>query len=510
MITREVARDYPDFLRDESRLMGNAEAIAFPQSRGQILETLAYARTKGLPITVQGARTGIVGGAVPQGGLALNLSHMRRLTRLGRAGDGWTVTAEPGVLMAELNAALHSRLFETQGWTEAEKALLTTFSTAPEQFLPPDPTEKTASLGGAVACNSSGARSFAYGPMRSYVRELTVALTDGSVVVLRRGRDRAQGRDFTVSGRSGTLPTYVTPPVKNAAGYCTGNNLDLVDLVIGSEGTLGVVVEAELELRPLPPVVWAVTAFLPDEAKAMSLVRALRDRPAEERPAAIEFFGPTALELLRAHREDVAGLPGGADVSWSAIYVEYHGEDEETLTERMETMVGLLAGCGGSEDQTWIAMEPAELRRLQDFRHAVPEAVNRLIDLRKRAHPTITKLSTDMAVPDDRLEDVLALYHGGIAELGAEYVIFGHVGDNHLHVNLIPRDPDEYAAGKRLVAHWAHEVIKMGGTISAEHGVGKLKRELLLAMYGERAIHEMRAVKSVFDPDGLLGQGNLF
>ena len=510
MITRDVARDYPDYLRDESRLLGSADAIAFPQTAAEVLEYLDLAVRGGMPITIQGARTVIVGGAVPQGGLVLNLSQMRRLTGLDHTDGRWTVSVEPGVLMAELNAALHGRVFETTGWTPAGRTHAQTLSLAAEHFLPPDPTEKTASVGGAVACNSSGARSFAYGPMRTYVRSVKVALTDGQVLTLRRDADRAEGRDFTVGGRSGRLPTYVSPAVKNAAGYYNAVGMDLVDLVVGSEGTLGVVLEAELDLVPLPPVIWAVTAFLPTEAGAMSFVRALRECPSPERPAAIEFFGSTALELLRAHRDDVAAPPGGADAGWSAIYVEYHGPDEDAATAHLERMAGLLGSCGGGDEQTWIAMEPAELARLQEFRHAVPEAVNRLIDLRKRAHPGITKLSTDMAVPDERLEDVLSMYHGGIQELGAEHVIFGHVGDNHLHVNLIPADSGEYESGKRLVAHWAHEVVKMGGTISAEHGVGKLKRELLRAMYGEQGVREMRAVKDVFDPTGLLGQGNLF
>lgn len=510
MVSRDVAREFPDFLRDESRLLGNADAIAFPETKEEVVDLLLEARDGARSITVQGARTGIVGGAVPQGGLVVNLSHMRRFLGLDRRGDHWSVAVEPGVLIAELNAALHSRLLPTEGWTAACRDELRVFSLAPEQFLPPDPTEKTASVGGAVACNSSGARSFAYGPMRRFVRSLTVALADGQVIALHRGRDRARGRSFELAGREGSLPSYVLPAVKNAAGYYAVDDMDLVDLFVGSEGTLGIVVEVELDLEPMPPFAWGVTAFLPTEAQALRFVRSVRERPPPDRAAALELFGPSALAILAAHQQNFAGLPGGADSTHCAVYVEYHGQSEDELETRLEAMGGMLEASGGNESRTWIATEPAELLRLQDFRHAVPEAVNRLIDERKRTHPAITKLSTDMAVPDASLEDSFGMYHRGLDRLGGQHVIFGHVGDNHVHVNLLPRDAREYEAGKELCAEWAREVIAMGGSISAEHGVGKLKRDLLRSMYGERGIEEMRAVKHVLDPQGLLGRGNLF
>jgi D-lactate dehydrogenase (cytochrome) len=173
-------------------------------------------------------------------------------------------------------------------------------------------------------------------------------------------------------------------------------------------------------------------------------------------------------------------------------------------------MTDVLLRCGGSEDRTWIASEATELKRLQDFRHAVPEAVNRLIDERRRKDPAITKLSTDMAVPDDRLEQVMGMYRAGLERVGLDHAIFGHIGNNHLHVNILPREQRDHDLGKTLYAEWADEVIAMGGTVSAEHGVGKLKRELLARMYGAKGIEEMRAVKRFFDPEGILGQRNLF
>ena len=151
-----------------------------------------------------------------------------------------------------------------------------------------------------------------------------------------------------------------------------------------------------------------------------------------------------------------------------------------------------------------------ELERLKMFRHAVPESVNMVIDERRKTEPSLTKLGTDMAVPDAQLGAVLELYRDGLQAAGLDHVIFGHIGNNHLHVNILPRSLEEYHQGKELYLRWAHRIIAMGGTISAEHGVGKFKVALLREMVGEEAIRQMRDLKRLFDPNGVLNRGNLF
>ena len=173
-------------------------------------------------------------------------------------------------------------------------------------------------------------------------------------------------------------------------------------------------------------------------------------------------------------------------------------------------MSELMLQCGGDQAATWLASDTREMRRLQDFRHAVPEAVNLLIDERRKREPRLTKLGTDLAVPNERLEDIIALYRRDLAAAGLEYVMFGHMGDNHIHVNIIPRTFTDYQQGNRLYKAWAASVVRMGGTVSAEHGIGKLKTALLQEMYGETGIAQMRTVKEVFDPAWRLNRGNLF
>ncbi|MFB3906213.1 MAG: FAD-binding oxidoreductase [Acidobacteriota bacterium] len=492
-----VEQDFPDYLHDESRHVGWAESISFPASARDIRDHLAYARSKQEPVTIQGARTGVTAGAVPEGGHILSLSRMKEIVSL-RRGTTASIVVQPGLSLAELRTTVRE---ETGG----------------KWFFPPDPTETSASVGGMIACNASGARSFYYGSFRRYVSRLRVMLIDGSVLVLQRGVNRSKDRSFeiaTESGRTlrGLLPSYRLPSVKNASGYHVQDEMDLVDLLVGSEGTLGIVFEAELRLIPNPPVQFALLAFLPSEKWALATVRQVREQalaqPGRGGLVAIEFFDRAALDLVRAGPATVQlDLP---ECGGPALYFEYHGDGEDFLEKRVTELGQRLESGGVDLDNAWLAASEKEMERLKAFRHAIPEAVNRIIGERKNSAPEITKLGTDLAVPDQHLEEMMTTYREGLEQLGLEHVIFGHIGNNHLHVNILPKSADEYQAGRRLYREWTQAAVRLGGTISAEHGVGKLKREMLEEMYGSTAIEEMRQLKRLFDPPGLLNRGNLF
>jgi len=330
-------------------------------------------------------------------------------------------------------------------------------------------------------------------------------------VTLQRNDAVAHDRTFsldTSEGRriEGPLPDYSPPSVKTAAGYCVAPDMDLVDLFIGSEGTLGIFTSIELKLIPAPTVSWAVTAFLPSEAAALDFVCALRGAEQTSRPAAIEYFDHGVLALLRRRKEggELTDLPDIPVEYHTGVYVEHHADTEDAADEAM------LVLCEALEGATWTAMEPHEHKRLHDFRHAVPESVNAIIDERRKKHPGLTKLGTDMAVPDEHLADVINLYRQALTQSGLENVLFGHIGNNHIHVNILPRSPAEYDQGKALYLDWARQVVDMGGTVSAEHGIGKLKRAFLELMYGPEAINQMRHLKHLFDPTNMLNPGNLF
>lgn len=520
LFAENVAEQFPDYLRDESRRTGTAEAVSFPRTEEDVRLVLTATQAGAVRVTAQGARTGVTGGAVPEGGQILSLARMNRIIglRYDRDRDAFLLTVQPGVILGDLRKALQTGEFETEGWSAESLSALSALRAAGRFFFPPDPTETSASLGGMVACNASGACSFAYGATRNYIEALRVMLADGVVLALRRGVQRVERRAFAVSTVEGTrricgrVPSYAMPPTKNAAGFFARDDMDVLDLFVGSEGVLGVFTEIELRLLREPECRWGVMVFFPDEAAAVRFVKAVRTAQGRQRPVAVEFFDAHALELLRrekAVQASFAAIPDMPASFHTAIYVEYHG-DEAAVTEAVEAMTGLISAAGGAEDATWMATAESELERLKLFRHALPETVNRLIDERRRKEPGLTKLGTDMAVPDGELDRILSVYREGLQQAGLEHVMFGHVGNNHLHVNILPRSMAEYNAGKALYLAWARQVIAMKGTISAEHGVGKLKVALLREMYGEAGVREMEAVKRLFDPAGRLNHGNLF
>ena len=479
----EAGEGHGDFLRDESRMEGRAERIGFPTTTAEVCEALAIARQNGWPVTVQGGRTGITGGCVPEGGLILNLSRMNRIGPV----EGHYMTVQPGAALDGIRRAV------TAGSGNA-------------LFFPPDPTETTATIGGMVSTNASGARSFRYGPVRRWIHAIEVVLPNGEAVGLERGVQRADGRDFQVGHVTGRLPELPhlrrCGSAKHAAGYVIRPDMDLVDLFIGAEGTLGVVTSITLALRPRPEMQCGLTAFFASEGQALVFVRSLREAM-DAAPTAIEFFDDRSLELLRRMKSShpaFAGLPELRSTYHTAIYFEYDRAVPDAAAEAVERQA---VAC-------WLAEGEDEIGKMKNFRHALPEAVNLLIAERRRTLPTLTKLGTDLAAPDDRLEAMMEMYRSGLTEAGVDYVIFGHIGNNHVHVNVLPRSLEEAERAKALHREWARQMTAWGGSVAAEHGIGKSKRELLELMAGADGIEQMRQLKARFDPAGLLNPGNLF
>lgn len=508
---------YTAYLRDESRTVGQAESISFPRCEEDVRLVLQTLHASGTPVTVQGARTGLAAAAVPNGGHIMNLSGMDRVLSLREEDGRFYLTAQPGVLLLNLRKMIAKREFDTTGWSDASLAALDALRAAPEQFFPTDPTETTAALGGMAACNASGARSYRYGPMRRHITALRAILPDGRTIALRRGQLFAKGLDFalpTLEGGAieGQLPSYEMPRTKNASGYYIAPDMDLIDLLIGSDGTLAVMTELELALSPLPAVTWGVTVFLPDEPAACRYAESVREQL--DCAAAIEYFDPHALDILREQKRKggvFARLPDlQAAGNGAAVFVELHCDSQAQAMAALAQLGQLAQAAGGDPERSWVARTELDSETLGFFRHAVPESVNSLIDERKRTHPGITKLGSDMSVPNGRLLEVTEMYRRTLREENLQYASWGHIGDNHLHVNILPRDMDEHKRCKALFLRWADTVSRMGGAVSAEHGVGKLKAPFLTIMYGEEHIRQMRQLKKLFDPLYQLGRNNLF
>jgi len=521
---------YVDYLSDESRLSGWAQGIAFPESAEDVISLLSHASLAKMPVTVSGGRTGLTGASVPRGGLLLSLEKMNRILGAGfdPLKNEWYVRLQPGVLLKDLNQFLHQtdcRKSATAMAPDVEQNPCCSILSLPPLFYPPDPTEETSQIGGNVATNASGARTLGFGPTRDYVRSLRIALISGEILDIARGVFLADENGwFKVPcgnrNLSFPIPGYIMPDTKNTAGYYSRPRMDFIDLFIGSEGTLGVFTEIELRLIPMSAHVLAVMFFLPSITDAVRLVGMLRKEhtitmsaPQISMPQAMEYLDPHALDLLREKRlVDGPGspIPTFPDSAKVALYCEWFFDKEETGDEICSFLDELLHSVHGSLDDSWASFDPEGMEKMRILRHAVPETVNSMIGRIKSAHPGITKLGTDFAVPDAHLETVVKLYYDTLDGSGLKFLLFGHIGNNHIHVNILPRSQEEYDTGKKIYEKLALEVIRLGGTVAAEHGIGKLKKHLLRLMLGANGMEQMKRIKRAFDPDNLLNPENLF
>ncbi|HEX3045340.1 MAG TPA: FAD-binding oxidoreductase [Bacillota bacterium] len=546
-----LTKDFDDYLRDESKLAGGAASeVVFPESATEVARFLkanaaqgAACRDQGSPcgnngaacsnrgvasnaqgaacgakITISGARTGIVGGAVPKGGKVLSLERMNQIKefRYDATSREWVVRVEPGVSLA----AFQKLLLEKQLPDSRIPLGFESFQQDPRRFFfPVDATESSASLGGMAATNASGARSFGYGPFRRYVRALEIILADGEVVKIRRGQISAGADDpiqlTTESGKKISFPAlrYRIPPVKHTAGFFNQPGLDPIDLFIGSEGLLGAIVELELAVKPEPELWFGGLAFFTDEAEAIHLVRLIRDVSSEMfslcRPVALEYFDRAALQLFNGTqgRRDLQ-LPEVPPDAGAGLFFEQEATEAE-LERFCDVWDAALTACGSSMERVWSALAPKDHLKLKSMRHLVPEAVNQKVGENRKLCPEVHKVGTDLAVPNPYLEELMALYRRSLAEENIPAVIFGHIGNNNLHVNMLPTDSIGLQKAKSLHLKWAEWAVRRGGTVVAEHGLGKLKGQLLRILYNETALAEMWMVKTALDPQNILSPGNV-
>jgi D-lactate dehydrogenase (cytochrome) len=489
------------FLEDAAHFPGGtASGVAAPADEAAISALLAGA-SRVLPV---GAQSSLTGGATPMGDLVIHFGRMNRILEIRRE----TVRAQAGVTLVELEAAL-------------KKA---------GGHYPPVPTFTGACLGGIVATNAAGAATFRHGTTRDWVEALTVVLANGDVLDIQRGTTRADADGwFEIDLTSGIarvpVPRYRMPDVpKLSAGYFARPEMDLIDLFIGSEGTLGIVTEVTLRILPARPA--ACLAFVPfrDRERALAFVAALR--PVRE-VGAIEHMDARCIELLRedgADRHCGVPIPAGAAIAL-LVTLELPAEttaaqayDEIGRFGELDTPIARFCRALNDEgvlDDVEIAMpgDDARAAQLLAVREAVPSAVNARVGRAQAGiDARIAKTAADMIVPFDRLGELMHLYDREFARRGLDAAVWGHVSDGNLHPNVIPRSFAEMESGKEAILAFGREVVRMGGSPLAEHGVGRnlIKQQLLRELYGNDGIDAMRAVKQSLDPGYKLSPGVIF
>jgi len=511
-----------DYLTDEARYGdGHCERLYYARTEADVVSIVKWANKTKTPLTISAGRTGLTGGAVPLGGTLLTLEQMNALLGLGfdEKEKTWYIRAEPGITLETLNTCIRKKQLSSlqgKGSTEEQKALTNFLKDQTTFFFPPDPTEMTAHLGGAVAANASGARSFHYGAIRNWIRRLRIVLANGDVLDIRRGSVIANKGLFIIEFTDGTtkeirVPKYTMPATKNASGLFAKADMDFIDLFIGSEGILGVITEVEVQLHKYPESSLTVFAFFPSEVAAVSFVKDIRRKGSPVNPTLVEYFDFYAVKMLRDIKTKGTGgvtIPPQVETCQAIIFFEVPfatTEMEKTFTSVQE----LLSKHNLGMEDTWAGVDPADLERMKVVRHLIPETVNSLIAKRKQEHPTVHKMGTDMAVPDEHLETIIAYYKKLLDEANMEYIMFGHIGDNHIHVNILPRTDEEVPKGMAIYQRFARKAVELGGTVSAEHGIGKLKRPFLRVMYGDEGLAQMARVKESLDPRWILNPGNM-
>jgi len=507
---------FVSYLSDESGFgPGKASILFIPNSELQVAQFLKEMNQKRIPVTVSGGRTGIVAGAVPEAGALLSLENMNEITAV--KWDEWTkewrLICQPGIRLAELQKKITTKNFGRENHDASWKDVSEFLIDRSEYFYAPDPTEDTASLGGTVATDASGARTYFYGRTREHVRAIRCVLPNGEVLDLRRGehptisQSTIQLRHLDGTTMEIPLPEYERPAVKCATGYYCKDNMDLVDLFIGSEGTLGVITSIEIALKKRPQTAMFL-AFFRSINDAISFVIDVRSltRNNERLPVySMEYLDSNSLRLLHMINEDQKlgmKLPHGVA---AAILSEF--QSTETTIEFLIEQLGLH---NSSAHETISGIDERDKERLRTLRHSIPEAINRIIAQRKKEIPGLHKLGTDTAVPDERLMDIMNGYGKRLTESKLEHYVIGHIAENHLHVNILPRSTLELETGKQLVRILAQDAVAMGGVVSAEHGIGKMKLSFMNIMFHESEIEQMKAVKRAIDPNLILCRGNIF
>ena len=427
--------------QDNSRRHVQPDTVAFATTRAQVVETVRLCNEYGVPLVARGRGTNTTGGTVPvRGGLVLSLERMDRIVETDAANR--VMRVEPGAINQTVQNAAAGHGF----------------------FWPPDPTSAAyCSVGGNIAVNAAGPRALKYGTPRENVLGL-VAVTG--------------------SGEEIHTGTYTT---KGVVGY------DLTRLIIGSEGTLAIVVEATLKLTPLPQSRRLLQAVYSGVRAAAAAVSRLMAQPVI--PCALEFMDAPAIEMIRSYSQ--AQLPRGAG---ALLMIEVDGP--EAAMDAAVAAVSAAARGDGLLDLV-VARSAEETAALWATRKALSPALRTIAP---------NKLNEDVVVPVSRIPDLIDGLELLSQEFGIPIVNFGHAGNGNIHVNLLydTQDPQQERNALPCLSRVFDLVLALGGTLSGEHGIGLAKRDYINRALDPATLDLMRRIKYQFDPRGILNPDKIF
>ncbi len=500
---------FGDYLGDESRTLGWAESISFPENEAEVQTLLASLGQHNTAVTMQGSRTGICGSAVPHGGHIVNMSRMNDIVGVVQDPIGhFTIRVQPGLTIGELHRRLCHRQIDRGRWGQTAKTDLEAWLHAGPHFWPPDPTEDSASIGGMAATNAGGLTAHHYGRTRKYIDSIRIVDGSGAAYQIDRGQYLfSQGRCPHPSGLILVIDDDLS------AGDAA---LDLLDLYLGSEGMFAAITELRLILLPSPKEQWAIVFFFALEDGAASFIEDIRQSDKAGHAAsivAVEFLDAQVLGAIRQLQENnsrLTVLPEIASTTAAAVYLELHGNESEQIEDLAAWLQEVSMHYGSDAERAWAFSGEQELARARLFRSAAPEAVNMLLDRSRSQDRRIAKLATDMHMPAGSFADVLQQYRMDLQKSDLRGAIFGHAADLHLHVNILPEDYAAFLRGQSLLSEWARKVSSAGGSVVGEHGVGKVKKYLFRLLPLPKHLAILRCLKRQLDPRGIFNPGNMF
>ncbi|MFH1052443.1 MAG: FAD-binding oxidoreductase [bacterium] len=478
------------YLKDASNFAGNASILFIPENTEELQEIISDCYKKNIRITISGARTGLTGSAVPLEGAIISMEKLNKIIKIDSEKE--TATLQPGVVIADFQDEIKQQGF----------------------FYAPNPTETNSTIGGNVSTAASGARTFKYGTTRDFIKQLSILLANGDSLKLNRGE--IFENDGIIKIRTEQDNEYIIPihdinmpNVKHAAGYYLKNSMDAIDLFIGSEGTLGIVAEIEVGIVKIPEKILGLIVFFDNEEKMLDFVVSVRtnsinnndikyDTNKDISARLIEFFDNKSLGILRQKFPQIPENCAGA--IW--VEQEYSSNNEDVVLTKWYEIINKYTSFS---DSTWTALNESEHKRLMEFRHELPLQVYELI-----SKFNSIKIGTDSSVPPKYLKEYYYFLKEQLENSGLIYFLWGHIGNSHFHANLLSKDDSELLKAKVIYRNCIAKALEYGGTVSAEHGIGKMKKEYLLQMYGEEKIGYMKKIKNALDPKSALGSGNMF
>jgi FAD/FMN-containing dehydrogenase len=459
------------------------DAVAVPTDADDLALLVRWCAERNLALVPRSAATGMPGGNVGRGVAVDLLSHFRRILDIDA--ERRLARVEPGVTLGELNAAA----------AHADLA------------FPVDPSSgERCTLGGMIANNAAGAHSVRYGATRGWVQALDVVLADGSRAMVRRGERPSEpplaplldAVDRRIVPARGEIERAWPRVRKNSSGYALLEYLqsgDVVDLLVGSEGTLALIVGAELRLAPVPAHRGLALLEFSDLAAAGAAV----ERVLALEPATCEILDRTFLELVRQAGAD-AGYPLRRGLE-AILLVESEADSQAELEASLQRTVDAV---GSIADRVSLATDPQQQRQFWQVRKAASPIIARRTDGR-----VSMQFIEDGVVPVARLPDYIRALRRILADHGVPAVIFGHAGDGNLHVNPLVDvgAPGWQATIEAVLDETADAIRALGGTLAGEHGDGRLRAPLLERIWGPHLVAHFRHIKRSFDPAGILNPG---